>query len=318
MKVDESLIQKFFSRETTREEADAIAAWVKESPAHRAVFEREHKLFLVSLMALKGMSVKEAERRQRRSRGLRWALAGMAAAAAVALGIFFGHGLREPAHAVKDAMLVSEAKWGKQLTQTLSDGTVIEMNSGSWIEYPALFLGGERRVRLEGEAVFDVAHDAGRPFIVETYAYDVRVLGTRFDVLADEIDGAFSTTLLEGSVEVLDKQRQVLVRLQPNQVARRDETGTLRTETLEDAEEALLWREDLLSLSGIPFADMMRRFERTYGVRIVIDRANLPQEVLPYCKVRISEGIAAAFHVLQHHYDFDYTFDVEENTYHIR
>ncbi|MFR4235218.1 MAG: FecR domain-containing protein [Alistipes onderdonkii] len=60
------------------------------------------------------------------------------------------------------------------------------------IEYPSVFKKNLRRVKLSGEAVFDVEHDERCPFVVETFASDIRV-GTKFNVVADERHQRFST-----------------------------------------------------------------------------------------------------------------------------
>lgn len=60
-------------------------------------------------------------------------------------------------------------------------------------------------MKISGEAMFDVEHDADHPFVVETFACDVEVLGTKFDVEAEPDEGIFSTALLRGSVKVSNK-----------------------------------------------------------------------------------------------------------------
>ena len=97
---------------------------------------------------------------------------------------------------------VIEAPAGQHVRISLNDGSEVDLNSGSRLIYPSIFSGKERRVKLVGEARFDVSHNEKQPFIVETFAYDVRVLGTDFNVIADEAKGRFSTALFEGRVSV--------------------------------------------------------------------------------------------------------------------
>ena len=312
MKVDNQLLFKFFSKENTPSEADAIAAWLKEDKFHTEEFEKAFKLFALSQMALCGIETGETVKKKQFPR---WVYTAIAAAAAIVIGIFAGHQMRP---ATTNPMLVSEAHWGKMLTQTLSDGTVIEMNSGSRIEYPAVFLDKERRVKLEGEAIFDVSHNEKQPFIVETFAYDIRVIGTKFDIVANQREGEFSATLLEGSIEVLDKDQNVRARLSPNQVVKMDENGKLYSADFASAKEAMAWSDGLISVAGVSFLDIMKRMEKAFGVTIVVDMPNVPEEVLPYGKIRITDGIVSAFGVLKHHYDFDYEFDVQNNLYKIK
>ena len=82
--------------------------------------------------------------------------------------------------------------------------TLSTMHSAKGLEYPVVF-GKTRSVKLSGEALFDVAPDRKHPFIVQTFASDIRVLGTKFNVLADAERGEFTTTLIEGQVQVTNR-----------------------------------------------------------------------------------------------------------------
>ena len=93
---------------------------------------------------------------------------------------------------------------GQRVDITLQDGTTVCLNAGARLEYPLRF-GKTRRVKLSGEAMFDVDHDAAHPFVVETFACNVEVLGTKFNVAADEAAREFSTALLRGRLRVTNK-----------------------------------------------------------------------------------------------------------------
>ena len=85
---------------------------------------------------------------------------------------------------------------------TLPDQTTIVLNRYSSLSYPKRFRGKERKVRLEGEAYFEVSKDTAHPFKVETGTVRVQVLGTHFNIDAYPEDTEIKTTLLEGSVSV--------------------------------------------------------------------------------------------------------------------
>ena len=106
-----------------------------------------------------------------------------------------GHAL---AHGYKGTVTL-ETPRGGEYTLSMTDGTQVRLNAGSRIEYPAVFDGKERRVRTTGEVYFKVAHDAARPFTVETEGQEVRVLGTEFNVNAYQA-GKVVTTLMRGSI----------------------------------------------------------------------------------------------------------------------
>lgn len=101
----------------------------------------------------------------------------------------------------------------------LADGSKVYLNSESELRFPVVFTGGERRVYLSGEAFFEVAPDAEKPFIVEANDVDVRVLGTRFNVNAYTPDRAIRTTLVSGKVRVCDRVGEESAILVPGQQA---------------------------------------------------------------------------------------------------
>ena len=89
---------------------------------------------------------------------------------------------------------------------TLCDGTRVWLNANSELEYPSAFAAGSREVTLRGEAYFEVAKDAARPFVVRTPSARVEVLGTSFNVLAPSAEECVAT-LVEGRVRLADSLR---------------------------------------------------------------------------------------------------------------
>lgn len=315
MNIDQDLFFKFFSREASVEETDALTAWLDEDPSHQEEFNRAYEMFMISqVVAFADLDRRPAAVRKP-ARKRRWIPYAVSAAASVIIGMFINNYFftRPIAEAVDSTVLVSEAQPGQRTSVTLSDGTIVELNSNSRIEYPAIFRKGDRRVKLEGEAMFDVAPDQEHPFIVETFAYDVKVQGTKFDVIADSKEKEFSTALLEGKVCIQDKAEKPLVTLRPNMMASMHE-GRLVCSRLSDT-DAYLWTDGVISAVGVPFDRLMRRFERCYGVNIDITSASLPEVRYVYFKVRISDGIDHALKLLQGGSDFEYMYKEETNTY---
>lgn len=316
--VSDSLLFKFFLGETTNDETDRIAAWLDENPEeHQKRMNRAHELFVHSVMS-EPEQVPEADRRiwyrLRHSRPLRQ-LAGIAAAVLVAIGcsyLFFESRMEEMA-AVPTSI---EAPAGQHLRLTLSDGTVVELNSRSRIVYPALFTGGERRVRLEGEAMFDVRHDAEHPFVVEGYACDVEVRGTRFNVLADEAQRAFSIALFEGSVSVRNRLNDEHILMEPNTVVNL-RNGHLYLGELTDRDD-YLWTEGIISFGGDTFEQIMDKLQRYFDVEIEIQRTRMPEINYRRLKIRTSEGLDHILRVLQRSSDFTYEYNDLENKVIIR
>ena len=90
---------------------------------------------------------------------------------------------------------------GKDFKLTLADGTIVWLNAESRLEYPSRFVGSERRVKLTGEAYFQVTKDASHPFVVETEQLQARVLGTELNVRSYKAADS-QVTLINGKVEV--------------------------------------------------------------------------------------------------------------------
>jgi len=84
------------------------------------------------------------------------------------------------------------------------------LNSGSKLVYPVVFAEKKREVYIEGEAVFDVAHMKDKPFVVSTKDFDIKVLGTVFNVSAYPDDKYSSTVLEQGKIELIYRGASIL------------------------------------------------------------------------------------------------------------
>jgi len=181
-------------------EAEALAfdAWLEADPANAAAYDAALAVTLEVQAAAPAIARELAAKTPRRPglspaarRG--WLVAGgLAAAAAVALAVI-------PFGAVQPASQSFATAKGERRTVRLADGSTIELNAGSRL---TVTLGArERRVAMpEGEALFDVAADKARPFLIDTGDRTVRVVGTRFDVRRRGPE--LSVTVERGVVEV--------------------------------------------------------------------------------------------------------------------
>lgn len=315
----EEFLYRYVSCQTTPEEEQQILEWLRSDPENERQLARIHRRH--DLAALSAPLINELYDRDRR-RGVgrlvrRWAVAGLSAAAVVLL-LLGGHFYRQSRHLERLASrrIALNVPAGQQLRITLSDGTSVWLNAGTRLEYPALFADGERRVHIDGEARFDVRHDADRPFVVETYACDVRVLGTEFDVAADSLRGSFSTALFEGSVEVRNRQTSETVRLRPDQTVRL-EGSRLAVGSIENSDD-YLWTEGYINFKGHTFREIIDRYRQVYGVEIRLDGVEVPDTRFQWGKIHIQDGVDNAMKVLQHTYPITYEFDPERRTVIVR
>lgn len=192
----------------------------------------------------------------------------------------------------------------------LSDGTKVWLNANSIFKYPQAFTGTKRIVELNGEAYFEVAKDARKAFIVRTKKYDIKVLGTKFNVEAYASSDVFKTILYEGKVSVANRVENLV--LQPNQTALYDK-GKLHLLNGAD-KNSIQWKDGIIYINNISFENVMKLFEKYYDKKIVINNSKVKESSYKG-KFRISDGIEHALHVLQKDYPFIYKIEDETNIY---
>ncbi|MEO8415455.1 MAG: FecR domain-containing protein, partial [Ginsengibacter sp.] len=164
---------------------------------------------------------------------------------------------------------LSVPRGSKPLSLTLSDGSQVWINVGSSLTYPTAFTGNERRVKISGEAYFEVAHNAGKPFVVQHDGVTVSVLGTHFNVNTYEDETDERITLLEGSVRV-DKS-SVSHLLKPGQQARINNNNNNDIKVMNDVniDEVMAWKNGKFIFDeNMDIAAIMRQVSRWYNVDI--------------------------------------------------
>ncbi|MEJ7646508.1 MAG: FecR family protein [Chryseolinea sp.] len=165
---------------------------------------------------------------------------------------------------------------GQKSVLLLSDGSKIWLNADSKVNYAKNFDHGDtREVFLEGEAYFDVAPNPKRPFIVQTSAIRIRVLGTAFNVKSYQEDKTIETTLVHGKVsinKISDDLNEGSLILKPNQRAIfQKKMKTINVEEVEAA-AATVWHYDHLVFDETPYHEALTQIERWYDVKIHLEK----------------------------------------------
>ncbi|MBS0031087.1 FecR domain-containing protein [Chitinophaga sp. 22321] len=155
---------------------------------------------------------------------------------------------------------------GGQYQVVLPDGSQVWLNAASSLRFPVAFTGKDRAVTLTGEAYFEVAQNAGQPFIVQTTGMQVKVLGTHFNVMAYSDEGRVKTTLMEGAVSV--SQGKATSLMQPGQQASINESGEAFNITRPDLEEVMAWKTGEFRFRKTDIRMIMRQIARWYNVEI--------------------------------------------------
>ena len=145
---------------------------------------------------------------------------------------------------------------GKKKEVVFQDGSSVVLNSCSSIRYPHRFGLAERRIKLEGEAYFDIESNKLRPFIVEMNdGAEIRVLGTQFNVSAYNESGDISVTLIDGSIEFKDSTQTII--MNPNEHLNYDrKTKTIIVSKLRDSERSKSWGVKLCFCPSSPLSWM--------------------------------------------------------------
>ena len=155
---------------------------------------------------------------------------------------------------------------GGEYNLVLADGTSVMINSDSKLSVPDRFEGKERRVRLEGEALFHVAQDVEHPFIVETDGGDVTVLGTVFNVNAYSGEDYVQTTLVEGRVAFQGKGMTDARTIAPGEQITYDvQTNSVNVEKV-DTRVYTAWTEGKWIIEGECLEEIMKQLARWYDV----------------------------------------------------
>jgi transmembrane sensor len=191
---------------------------------------------------------------------------------------------------------------GSQLRTELPDGTVVWLNSSSTLKYPQSFSKRNREVIISGEAYFDVKHDKFHPFMVRTDMLDIKVLGTKFNVMAYPEEYYVATTLEEGHLliekPVSGRRNSKLCVLETGERVVYDRnTGSInKFET--ETEKFTSWKEGKLIFRNDPLAMVIKRLERWYNVDILISD-DLDLSGTPYTMTIVDETITQVLEYLK-------------------
>lgn len=162
---------------------------------------------------------------------------------------------------------LTNPRGSKVIDMTLADGSRVWLNSGSSVTYPVAFVGNERKVSITGEAYFEIAHDASRPFKVNKGETAITVLGTHFNVNAYDDEQNIKVTLLEGSVKV--SKGSINDILKPGQQAQINNDVKVVDDV--DLEQVMAWKNGRFVFNGSDIELVMRQVARWYDMEIVYE-----------------------------------------------
>ncbi len=308
--MNSDLLQKYIAGNATEDEKRRVTEWIQASPENRREYMAQRKLYDIALWRTDAETMQPMSKKHFTWRRMSWEVGKVAAIFILAfLGIRYWD--LKSAEEEKTSLQSIYVPAGQRAELMLADGTKVWLNSRSTLTFPGEFTGATRDVKLDGEGYFDVARNEKQPFVVETNRYDVRVLGTEFNVIAYAKDSVWETSLLKGAVEIWKPGSDVgTLRLEPNTMVSLKENKLVKGRIREP--DYFLWREGLLCFHNISVRDMMEKLKLYYGVDIVVNNQKLLQNRYTG-KFRTKDGVEHVLRVLRLNNAFTYTMNEETN-----
>ena len=280
------LIEKYFDGNITDAEIKELSDWIKNDRHLQNWWEEEfsksdaginpvlrNKLFARIKEQTQGKEETQGKENPRTIRMNPWKWA-----AAIVLPIciaFFTYYLIDSSQTVGAPFIVKADK-GDKATIELPDGTNVVLNSASQLSYLNNFGENGRRVQLNGEAYFKVAHDEKCAFIVQVGDLEVKVLGTSFNVSAYEDAKDVTVVLLEGKVGVYAQKMSHIMK--PGDKIEYNKATHKITATQVHPSDYIEWTKGNIYFEKESLENIMKTLSRIYDVEIRFDSNKLPNE----------------------------------------
>lgn len=317
--VEDFLIDNTFQAYCAESNEQCVRYWENYAMAHpdrQETMQRAKRLYHIlaghkkpmqqQLTSLKGR-IAEEEQERKDKLTIRWPRIFQVAAACTLIGFGYLWYTQRQGEPVQEERLMStniityQTKKGEKKEFELLDGTRVVLNSDSRLEVEDAFNDVDRHVNLVGEAFFEVAKDKSKPFFLHTNDFDIRVLGTSFNVKSYPDELLSEALLVEGVIEMKSKgENENSIIVKPNQKVTiyrqavedkpKVDLGKKQTvkialkeiaiqDVAEHKEEELTpdiaWKENRLALVDQDFASLKRILERWYDVDIELDGSKI-------------------------------------------
>ncbi len=190
------------------------------------------------------------------------------------------------------------------VTQKISDGSIITLNNNSKIEVPKEFDANVRKVKLKGDAFFDVKHDEAKPFIIETGKIEIQVLGTSFYVKSQKNSPTIEVIVKTGKVAVRlanDLKNEII--LTPDEKGIFTKSNNQFKKISNTDVNYLSWKTKFLIFKNEKFINVVKKLNETYHTHIIITNHRINN-----CTITATfnnKSIDAVLNILQATLDLD-------------
>lgn len=306
--MEQELIKKYITGWASEDEKTQILAWAKSDKKNMSELLAIRKLYDVTLWQQR--DVMANRKKSSKLHFLRFAkIASVAAVFIALLGMsWYIFDLRQQLPST--AMQTISVPPGQRVELTLADGTNVWLNAGTTFTFPNNFSSENREVELNGEGYFTVSRNEKKPFIVKTSFYNVKVLGTEFNVMAYAKTPMFEVSLLKGSVEVYSDARHQKVLLEPNTQASMENDELIKSPLIHFGN--LLWKEGVICFDDEPVDRLIEKLELYFDTRIVVKNEAFMKKRYTG-KFQAKKGVEHILNVFQLKDRFNYEKDEENN-----
>ena len=202
---------------------------------------------------------------------------------------------------------------GETTEVILSDQTHIWLNSGARLSYPSQFNGKIREVNLSGEAYFEVKRNEKKPFHVLTSNLVVNVLGTSFNVEAYNNSRYVNVTLVDGKVNIENKEGDLLSVLSPDENAKFDRSKEKIEISPVNTTFYKSWKEGAINFKDERLVDIAAKLERWFNVEIVFDQETV-KEYRFTGSVLKNKPVDQILEILKFTSNIEYSIDINNQT----
>lgn len=279
MEID-TIIMRVLTGTSSYEDTMEFVKWLNASEEHQKEFQKiksywnsstvhQHEVTPESSFKKLQTKITCAKAKTHRTRMMMY-YSGVAASLLIVFALGFFMQKSSPEEGFKEFTCMTE---GSTSTFYMADSTKVILNKNSEITYTNQYGQGERRVKLSGEAYFEVTKNADSPFIVDMDGGAIRVLGTKFSARSRKGSNLVRAILLEGSVRFTSKEQSVLMK--PNQKLLFNKYSKDLQITEVNPEQEVAWKDGLLKYRSLSFKTLMDYLAKDYGVKIVINNKRL-------------------------------------------
>lgn len=163
---------------------------------------------------------------------------------------------------------------GSVSTIRLDDGSAIWLSSGTNLVIDKNEK-GETIAKLNGEAYFDLIPNPDRKFVVDLGQFQIRDIGTAFNVRAYESENTISTTLVKGQIDLIKDSGKSLLTIKPGEYVKYDKTNKEIAVNQQDPSIATAWKDGKFVFINQPLSEICMELENWYNVEIRIDDLKL-------------------------------------------